>query len=112
VTPTVKFAGSLLPSHESKVLKHGHRQGQTSSTSIVRGDDRIWIYGITGSFVTFNNNQITSGQLIFFGSINLINNGQLAHGLVDAIGRHLHQRVINKNLLHSKARFVGSIHAR
>jgi hypothetical protein len=30
------------------------------SIGAVRGDDGIWIYELVGSFITFNNGQITS----------------------------------------------------
>jgi hypothetical protein len=46
-------------------------------------DDGIQIYGLAGSSITFNNNQIASGQLIFFVAINFVKNGdrraQLRH---------------------------------
>jgi hypothetical protein len=124
--------------HRSKALKHGHCRVRTSSIGADRGDDGIWIYGLDGSFIivkiahrrsspsarhpNFNcsqirsfvilsNNQIASGQVIFFGAINFINNGAPAYDLVNAISRHLHKRVIDKNSPHWKARPVGSIHA-
>jgi hypothetical protein len=48
-------------SHESKAHKHGHCRVRTSSIGAVCGDDGIWIYGLVGSFVIFNNDQIASG---------------------------------------------------
>jgi hypothetical protein len=44
-----------ISSHESKALKHGHCRVKTSSIGADREDDRIWIYGLTGSFVIVNN---------------------------------------------------------
>jgi hypothetical protein len=38
-------------------------------------DDGIRIYRLVGSSITFNNNQIASGQLIFFVAINFVKNG-------------------------------------
>jgi hypothetical protein len=59
----VEFAGSLS-SHESKALKHGHYRVITLSIGADRGDDGIWIYALTGSFITLNNlNQIASTWL-------------------------------------------------
>jgi hypothetical protein len=52
-----------LFSHESKALKHGHCRVRTSSIGANRGDDGIWIYGLVGSFIIFNNIQIASGRL-------------------------------------------------
>jgi hypothetical protein len=61
--------------HESKALKHGHCRVTTSSIGTDRGDDGIRIYGLAGSSITFNNNQIAFGQLIFFVAINFVKNG-------------------------------------
>jgi hypothetical protein len=66
----VEFAGFHNALHRSKALKHGHCRVRTSSIGADRGDDRIWIYGLAGSFVTFNNSQITSGQIIHLEAIN------------------------------------------
>jgi hypothetical protein len=48
--------------HRSKALKHGHCRGRTSSIGAIRRDDGIWIYRLAGSFITFDNDQIASGN--------------------------------------------------
>jgi hypothetical protein len=52
--------------HELKALKYGHCRGRTSSIGADRGDNRIWIYGLADSFVTFNNVEIAPGWIIVF----------------------------------------------
>jgi hypothetical protein len=64
MSEAVEFAGSPKALHESKARKHGHCRGRTSSIGADRGEDGIWIYGLAGSFITFNSGQIASGNQI------------------------------------------------
>jgi hypothetical protein len=63
LSEAVEFAGSHNALSKSKAPKHGHCRGKTSSIGAVCGDDGIWIYGLAGSFVTFNNVQIPSCEI-------------------------------------------------
>jgi hypothetical protein len=45
--------------------------GRTSSIGADHGDDGIWIYGLAGSFVTFNNVEIAPGWIIIFNNIEM-----------------------------------------
>jgi hypothetical protein len=104
-----------LSSHESKAPKYGHCRVRTSSIGADRGDDGIWIYGLVGSFVTFNNVQIPSYWTIFFDT------GQIASGCLFAsstinfiIGlsnarsfRLWHRQIVHFDLFLKSDRFIG-----
>jgi hypothetical protein len=76
----------------SKALKHGHCRVRTSSIGADRGDDGIWIYGLTGSFIIFTR-QIASGLQISVKQTFFLNNDKIASGassVAAAATRSLH----------------------
>jgi hypothetical protein len=91
LSEAIEFVGSHNALHRSKALKHGHCRVRTSSIGADRGDNGIWIYELTGSFVIVNNvNQIASAStkqrwLLF---IDIYCSRKLAH-YTDRPHRHL-----------------------
>jgi hypothetical protein len=69
--------------HDSKALKHGHCRVRTSSIGADRGDDGIWIYGLTGSF-TIIAGKIASASRKFSSSTN---KSQIASERLISMGR-------------------------
>jgi hypothetical protein len=79
--PPSSLPDPTFSSHKSKALKDGHCRVKTSSIDADRGDDEIWIYGLAGSFVTIDINQIISADLHQKG----IGGSSLPRGWIDRI---------------------------